>query len=515
MSSHVLLCGSQREHPVNTVAAGKPTPDEIIQITLVLRRKMSASDPHPTDRHLSHDELAEAHGADPLDIRAVQEFANEYQLSIERIQLAARSVTLAGPLSKMMAAFCADVRLSMIDGKLVRTRQGHLAVPKSLDGIVVSVLGFDERAAAETNHSVRPRAAAGQVYYTPSQLAKIYNFPANTGKNQAIAVIELDGGYQDSDLQQYWSKLGLGNVAVQAVAVDGVQNQPTGDPDGPDGEVVLDIEVAGAVAPDAKIVVYFAPNTDQGFLNAINAAIHDTVNKPSVISISWGSAESSWTVQAMNAYNAAFHDAALLGISICVAAGDNGSSDGQDDGKNHVDFPASSPWVLACGGTRLVADANGIKAETVWNDGTDGGATGGGVSSHFAKPGYQANVHVPKPSGTSNTTGRGVPDVAGVADPETGYLVLCDGNESIIGGTSAVAPLWAGFIALCNEQLGKNLGWFHPALYGTVAHHKALRDIVTGTNGAYKATVGWDCCTGLGTPNGKAILASFESADKK
>jgi kumamolisin len=350
---------------------------------------------------------------------------------------------------------------------------------------------------ARTYHRVRPHAAQ-PLSYTPRQLTEIYNFPRNTGKHQTIALIELGGGFNDSDLTSYWQQIGLtSNVAVTAVSVGGAQNAPTGDPNGPDGEVVLDIEVAGAVAPDAQIAVYFAPNTDQGFLDAINAAIHDTVRKPSVISISWGAPEHEWTVQAMNAFNAAFHDAALLGISVCVASGDNGSSDGEPDGKNHVDFPASSPWVLACGGTRLVASNDKIEAETVWNDGTNGGATGGGISSHFSKPAYQAALKI---------AGRGVPDVAGVADPETGYQILVDGAQGVIGGTSAVAPLWAGLIALCNEQLGKNLGWFHPALYGTLAHHKALNDITAGTNGAFKAGPGWDACTGLGSPDGQAIL---------
>ena len=291
--------------------------------------------------------------------------------------------------------------------------------------------------------------------------------------------------------------------------MNGAQNSPIGDPSSADGEVVLDIEVAGGVAPDARIAVYFAPNTDQGFLNAINAAIHDTVRKPSVISISWGAAEDHWTPQAMNAFNAAFHDAALLGITVCAAAGDNGSSDGDSDGASHVDFPASSPWVLSCGGTRLVATGTTMQ-ETVWNDGTNGGATGGGVSGHFSRPSYQLQLHIPKPTGTANKSGRGVPDVAGLADPETGYAVLIDGVENVIGGTSAVAPLWAGLVTLCNEQLGHNLGWFHPSLYGTVTQARALHDITSGTNGAYNAGIGWDCCTGLGTPNGTAILTALQ-----
>src|SRR5581483_6765925 len=269
--------------------------------------------------------------------------------------------------------------------------------------------------------------------------------------------IELGGGFRSSDLQKYWKQIGLSNVSVTAVSVDGAQNAPVGDPNSADAEVVLDIEVAGGVAPGAKIAVYFAPNTDQGFLDAINAAVHDSVRKPSVISISWGAAESEWTAQAMDAFNAAFHDAALLGVTVCTASGDDGSSDGESDGHDHVDFPASSPWVLGCGGTTLVAKNGKISSETVWNGGRNGGATGGGVSSHFSKPSYQANINVPAPKGTANSNGRGVPDVAGVADPNTGYSILVDGELGVIGGTSAVAPLWAGLVALLNQQLGKNL----------------------------------------------------------
>jgi kumamolisin len=209
----------------------------------------------------------------------------------------------------------------------------------------------------------------------------------------------------------------------------------------------------------------------------------------------------------MNAFNAAFHDAALLGITVCAASGDSGSSDGVGDGKNHVDFPASSPWVLACGGTRLQANGGSIMAETVWNDGARGGATGGGFSSHFSKPMYfQQNLAI---------KGRGVPDVAGNADPETGYLVVVDGQSGVIGGTSAVAPLWAALIALCNEELGRNAGWIHQHLYGPAAAQGALRDITQGNNGAFKAGKGWDACTGLGTPDGQALLAVLKTSFSK
>jgi kumamolisin len=505
MSSRVLLSGSHREHPAESRFAGEPAPDEIIHITLLLTRRNPAPEPDPMDYPMTSEQLAQLHGADPADIKQVEAFASEHRFCVARIDPAARSVTLTGPLSSMTAAFGADVALRNVDGKVLRTRRGSLYIPESLHDRVIAVLGFDQRPVARTRHRFHPHAA-GSVSYTPPQVAQSYSFPANRGSNQTIALIELGGGFDNSDLQNYWQQVGLPNVLTTAVSVDGAQNSPTGDPNSADGEVTLDIEIAGGVAPGARIAVYFAPNTDQGFLDAINTAIHDSVRKPSVISISWGAAEKEWTPQAMNAFNAAFHDAALLGISVCAASGDSGSSDGESDGKVHVDFPASSPWVLGCGGTTLIAHNGKIQSEIVWNDGTNGGATGGGVSSHFSRPAYQAHLNVPPPTGTVNRTGRGVPDVAGVADPNTGYTILVDGTEGVFGGTSAVAPLWAGLIALFNEELGKNVGWLHRLLYGTLAEHKALNDITSGTNGAYKAAIGWDPCTGLGSPNGQAML---------
>ncbi|MBV8865325.1 MAG: S53 family peptidase [Acidobacteriaceae bacterium] len=513
MSSHIQLPGSERQHPRNSAQAGALAADENIQITLILRRKNEAPLEPSLDHHLSHDELAEIYGAALDDQDAVQAFAAEHELSVVDVRPGSRSIKIGGPLEKLAGLFGADVRFSQVGEKKYRTRQGHLTVPAQLADRIVAVIGFDERPVAATGRKRRKRSIGSTEYY-PTDVAKLYNFPLNTGKGQSIALIELGGGYRESDLQTYWKQLGLGEVPVTAASVDGVQNAPQGDPDSDDGEVVLDIEVAGAVAPEANIAVYFAPNTDAGFLDAINSAIHDRIRRPSVISISWGGAESEWSPQTLNAFNAAFHDAALLGISVCAAAGDNGSSDGEQDQFNHVDFPASSPWVLACGGTRLIGSNGTIESETVWNDGTAGGATGGGVSSHFSKPPYQAWVEVPKPTGTVNPTGRGVPDVAGVADPETGYRVYVDGEEGVVGGTSAVAPLWAGLIALCNEQLGKNLGWLNPILYGTVAQHKILHDITSGTNGAYHASIGWDCCTGLGTPNGSALLSLLQQRPK-
>lgn len=276
---------------------------------------------------------------------------------------------------------------------------------------------------------------------------------------------------------------------------------------------MLDIEVVGSIAPAANIAVYFTPNTDAGFLDAVTTAIHDTTNKPSVISISWGGPESTWTAQAMTAMDDAFQAAATMGITVCVASGDNGSTDGVGDGKDHVDFPASSPYALGCGGTSLRATQKAITKEVVWNDGTKGGASGGGISSFFAAPAWQSGISAKLLSGKSVAlTKRGVPDVAGDADPETGYDVRIDGTDTVIGGTSAVAPLWAGLIARINQTTGTPVGYLNPQLYKAP---QALRDITQGSNGDFKASKGWDACTGLGSPNGPELAGKSKSGTKR
>lgn len=376
---------------------------------------------------------------------------------------------------------------------------------------------------ARSPRRVRPRAAQGGSF-SVEQIAELYNFPGGeTGAGQCIAIIELNdidqkghptgAGYKTSDLRTFFKKAGIPMPKIAPASVDGGANKP-GHSDA-DGEVVLDIEVAGAIAPGAKIVVYFAPNTTNGFIDAVKAAVHDSARKPSVISISWGGPEDQeGSQQFVDGLNEAIRDAAAMGVTVCVASGDNGSADmGEDwDGKPHADFPASSPFALACGGTNLKA-TNGHINEVVWNGGPQGGAGGGGVSVMFAQPKYQAHAHVPK--SPAHRSGRGVPDVAGDADPATGYQIFLNGVGTTIGGTSAVAPLMAGLIARINEatmkKFGKTVGFINPLIYASHAQG-AFRDITAGNNditgdlhGMYKAGSGWDPCTGLGVPDGAAL----------
>jgi kumamolisin len=503
MIERFALAGSHRPPRFGARIVGQPAPSDPVEVMLVLRRTRPLGTngfAEPMDRQA----FALAHGADHEDVRAVERFAARFNLTVTAVEPARRVVALAGPVAAIAEAFGTTLRLFQDEHGIFRGRSGEIFLPQSLEGVVTGVFGLDNRPQAMPRFRRRPHASstprAHDRSFTPAEVAAIYGVPPGTGAGQTIALIELGGGFRPDDIHAYFARLGIAPPAVTAVSVGGAHNAPTGDPNGPDGEVLLDIEVAGAVAPGARIVVYFAPNTDKGFLDAIATAIHDRVRAPSIVSISWGAAEPVWTKQALRAYDDAFQDAGALGVTVCCAAGDGGSEDGVGDGRAHVDFPASSPHVLACGGTRLEAAGGRVEREVVWNE-PDGGATGGGVSEIFERPDYQRSTDVPASINAPHFRGRGVPDVAGNADPLTGYEVRVDGHDAVFGGTSAVAPLWAAIIARRNEALARPLGYANPSFYDA-ASAQAFRDVLSGSNGAYEARKGWDPCTGLGSPHG-------------
>jgi kumamolisin len=526
-SSRAMIRGSERRLVYDASVAGPVPKDERFEVTVRVRRKTPlkklaaaacyADQALKSRRYLTREEYASEHSADAADLAKVENFARGYGLTVVETSPARRSVFLSGTVAQFEAAFGTTIKEYKYHGGTYRGRTGSLTMPSDLADIVEGVFGIDDRPAARPHfqrykpgYSIGIQARATGGAFTPPELARLYAFPSDMdGSGQCMAIIELGGGFRTDDLNTYFQKLGLPAPNVTAVRVDGANNQPSG-PDGPDGEVMLDIEVAASIAPKALVAVYFAPNTDKGFLDAITMAIHDTANKPSVISISWGSAEDRWTEQAMTSFDQAFQTAAALGITICCAAGDNGSSDGEADGNAHVDFPASSPFVLGCGGTRLVASGNAISSEQVWNDGP-GSATGGGVSGFFPLPTYQSQAGVPRSKNPVGYEGRGVPDVAGDADPATGYLVRVDGQDTVIGGTSAVAPLWSGLVALLNQKLGHSVGFLNPLIYGPLVSKNSFRNITSGNNGAYAAGQGWNACAGLGTPIGVNLLQALEN----
>lgn len=497
----------------SAIGASAPATGSLtVSVIVKPKARLNAAQLSVPGLRLTRAEYARRHGADPESVAAVSDFAKEYGLKVVLPSAGRRSLQLTGTVAAMQKAFGVQLNKLQMGDRSYRVREGSITLPRGLYGHVEAVLGLDNRPQAKPHFrclpatngdSLHPKAATAGTF-TPPQVAKLYGFPSENGAaGQAIGLIELEGGFRQADITAYFKSLKLAAPKIVVVSVDGGKNAPTGNADGPDGEVLLDIEVAASVAPGATIVVYFAPNTDKGFVDAVSTAVHDTTNHPSVISISWGSAEANWTGQSMTVFDEACQAAAALGVTITVAAGDDGSTDGYGDKKNHVDFPASSPHVLGCGGTKLVAANNVIESEVVWNEESRGeGATGGGVSNFFPLPAWQEKAGVPKP--TVSAGGRGVPDVAGDADPVTGYNVRVDGQSFPIGGTSAVAPLWAGLIALSNAQNKRSAGFINPTLYAAKSS-ATFHDILKGDNGAFKAAKGWDACTGLGTPIGAGV----------
>ena len=539
-SGRSAIPGSERSALAGVRPVGPVDPKDELTVTVLLRRRAELPPLTASAEHLGRSDFAERYGADPADVDKVKSFAGTHNLQVSSVNAAARTLSLSGSAASFAEAFGVTLSHYERDDIRYRGREGALTVPAELDGIVVGVFGLDDRPQAKPHIHVRSEGASAGAQghpFTPTDVAQLYGFGQEaSGKDECIAIIELGGGYQAQDMSLFFNNLGVHEPTVVSVGVGGGTNDFAEGGDA-NTEVALDIQVAGALAPDANIAVYFAPNTDQGFLAAINEAVHDSTNKPSIISISWGGPEASWTAQAMNAMDQAFADAAALGVSVFVAAGDQGSADRlqlemdaggnqrpnrEYDGLAHVNFPASSPHAIACGGTHLEGTGTTISNETVWNDG-DGWATGGGVSDFFDPPAWQTGAPVPRsvnPPGMR--AGRGLPDVSGNADSVTGYEIYCGESQVIVGGTSAVAPLWAGITARLNEGSGRQLGFLNPLIY-TAGARPCFRDIRTGSNAigaangqpatpGYDAAEGWDACTGLGTPVAAALRSQFPTA---
>ncbi len=572
MSIRKSLPNSAQPPMENSRAVGAPHPNDPVHVTLVLRRcnELPALDvigAQPlTSRHgMSSEDFAASFGADPDDVALIESFAHRHGLSVSSVKPAQRSVRLSGTAANMNKAFGVAMQHYDYGAGTYRGHEGPVYLPEELHGVVMRVLGLDTRPVATPKWRSRAHAGetSGSQSYLPTQLATIYQFPEGTGQGQKIAIIELSGGYDPKVLDDYFQNtLGFDKTPnIKSVSVDGAVNTPydsQGRQEGADGEVYLDIEVIGALAPAADINVYFAPNQGDGFRNGIAQAIDDG---NSIISISWGGPEHS-----SGLFEDVLQDAAHQHITVLVAAGDNGSSDFQPlfvggDQRVHartsqafVDYPACSQWTLACGGTKLNAnpDTGQIESELVWNETTRtidtplgqlivGGAGGGGVSTLIQRPSYQTGLNIPPNVNGTNFNGRGIPDICAVADPTTGYRVRVGPGPSglqPIGGTSAVAPLWSALLARINENLGVQVGFINPILYRIAESEGALNDITDGDNGTrggyyrteaqfdqdnginffpyipevqgYSAGSGWDAATGWGSPVGTKLQEELQ-----
>ena len=487
---------------------------------------------------MTHVQMREAHGAASESAETVRAFAQRHGLTVTKDAAGGRTVRLSGSAHSVERAFNTQFEEFDYEGTRFFAPSGPIEVPDEWQGLVEVVLGLHS-----SRHS-SPRRRSSLCCLKPiakiSDLARAYNFPDHLdAKGQTIGLIEFGGGFYPEDIQRFCSRLGIPVPRISVVKISDADNQPASHRaiheflemiDGSlsiaaeskesgsfyaaqsTAEVTMDIEVLAALAPAAHIVVYFAPSDEQGLYHALSHAVHDEQHKPDVLSISWSFPEHTVSKTTIDSLETVLSEAAHLGITVCASTGDAGAMNGSKDGPPSVNYPASSPYCLACGGTSGHISLTGVADEVVWNATHFGiyGASGGGISSCFRPPVWQKNA--PVPTGPGGVTGRGIPDVAGLADPRCGCEMLVGGRTFASAGTSAVAPLWAALIARINQALGRRCGHLHPHLYAIgQEEHSGLCAILKGQNGYYHAGKRWNACTGYGTPRGDALLAYFES----
>jgi kumamolisin len=499
-TNRAIIRGSEKPLDPRATLVAPVDPQEAVAVTVRLRPESPIPDGYAGG---SRDDFERSHAARPDDIAGVKAFAQDFDLGVGRVNAAERTMTLQGTAAQMKAAFGVDLAQYRLADETYRGRDGAISVPQSIADAVTSVTGLDDRSVSES-HRVTAAATPATPGFTPLDVARAYDFPSGDGTGEHIGVISLGGRYDDRVQAAYQKALGVAHVPFNVVAIDGGAQVPSDA--GPTGENMLDAEMIGTLVPNADKTIYIAPNTDRGFLDAISTALHDRHHN-TALSISWGGPEMRFTPQAIRAFNELFKEARAMGVNVFSAAGDNGATDGVGDGKLHVDFPSASPGVISNGGTKLTTKADGsIAKETVWNElRHNQGATGGGISDINPKPPAQAQLPI---------AGRGVPDIAGDADPTTGFRMLVPlpngkAGLELIGGTSAVAPLYAALAARIEQNLGHPIGDLQKAIYAAPAD--AFHDVTTGNNGGYKAQAGWDAATGRGSVDGKALLAYLEN----
>lgn len=533
-TSYVVLKGSERHYRAGSKATAVSNPNEYVEITIKVRGKKPLPDLAERPAGImSHEDMANDYGASDADIKLVTETFTHFGLALIASHPAACSIQMGGTVKAMEDAF--DIKLMNYaheDGDY-RGRVGFVHIPVKLRDVVVAVFGLDSRKMISKKKHPKLRSSLSiadtvqRAWFFPQELAGKYNFPDGDGTGQSIGILEFGGGFFESDLTSFCE---AASVPVPKVIPVSVDHTPTNSNDEVTVEVMMDIEIVAGICPKATIPVYFGHFTERGWVNILDKAIHDKVNMPSVLSISYGLGEGQhvWTDAAMETINNSFKQAALLGITICISSGDDGSDAQVGDGYAHVSFPSSSPYVLAVGGTNLTV-SNGKTDEVVWKDGDGirmdgGGATGGGVSAFFQRPDWQDGITI-KSIDPGAIVGRVVPDVAAHAQTDgntTGYFIVVDGSAARNGGTSAAAPLWASLIGRINQQIPapKKVGYLTPVLYkkagtgaGTVGAI-GCNDITSGNNasariGGYDALKGYDATTGWGSPNGAELMTAL------
>jgi kumamolisin len=543
---YAKLPGSERRASKDAELLGPADAAETFKVTIVLRRRPDgqpipsfdyfAKTPLAKRPRLSMDEFAGKYGAHPDELVKVADFAGDAGLQVVETHAARRTVVVSGTAGQFSKAFSVQLgryqrslqpKERRRDGPVTenyRGREGFISVPESIAPYIIGIFGLDNRNITRRNGGDPINTANISVQL----VTQLYNFPTNSAEGQTIAIFS-EAGYLVADISDTF---GGELPKVSDINVDASNGKY------PDLETTQDICIAAAAAPGASIVVYFTTYTQMGWVDLIQRVIHPEPGEAlcSVLSSSFYVLNSDDAASLdivsqdwINSVTMAFEDAAVQNVTVCVASGDSGTESNVGDGKAHVQYPASDPWVLGAGGTTIGNIVGNTFDEYVWNDdwsyscyGTTTmglGATGGGVSGYFPLPSYQNGVNVPV-SNNDRHVGRGVPDVAANASPNSGYPIIVNGMPCVGNGTSASAPLWAGLIAVLNAALGQNIGFINPYIYqfGSAAFNDITGAPGPADNGGilgvagYPAGPGWDACTGWGSPNGLALLNAFKNA---
>ena len=543
------LPGSELHLSPSSKLLGPADPNKAVELTIVLRRRLDGSPmpgpeyfaqgtPLAQRQRIPRDEFATRYGASPTDLSLVVDFARTHGLKVTNADAASRSVHVVGRVAQMEKTFTVKLRYyqrqQTADDPIenYHSYEGFIHIPDHLSKIVIGVFGLDNRDITKRHRFASIRASAPDSSSSDSDppitkpvkvsdITRLYDFPTNSAEGQTIAIL-CHEGYLKDDIDKYFKGLHLETPTITDVSVYGTNSKEA------TVETTLDICIAGSAAPGASIAAYFV-RTHSNWIDMVNKVAHPCDGDPvcSVLSSSHyaSDGDDAATLDAagvtkdwIDAMSMAFWDAGLQGVTVCVASGDRGSASKCTDHKAHVLYPASDPWVLSVGGTTVgQTKHNGPFVEYVWND--DYGATGGGISDYFPLPPYQRYVNVPV-SLNDGHVGGGVPDVAANGSIRSGYYIYIDGDTyGPVGGTSASAPLWAGYIAVINANLGMNVGFINPILY---LMKPAFRDICgppgpkdngcDDKNGShvtgYPSVEGeWDACTGMGSIDGMGILS--------
>jgi kumamolisin len=531
------LEGSELRPTPGARPLGPANEAETLSVTIVLRRRPDGP-PVPGHAHYLHTPpsqrprlaqpaFAARYGADPAEMEKVADFARSHGLTVDETSAARRTVVVSGTVAQFNRAFDVtlqnyehEVERSPRSGRQTETYRGHdgfIHVPADLVEIIVGVFGLDNRRITKRNLGDPPSTNPIAV----ATVRALYNFPTNLAAGQTIAIFS-EGGYLASDIA---ANFGGSPPSVIDISVDASKGNFA------DPETTQDIFIAGSAAPGAQIAVYFTTYSQKGWVDLITRVIHPSAGDPicSVLSSSFyvSDGDDAATLLAegvptswITAVTQMFEDAAIQSVTMCIASGDTGAQSKLFDGRAHVQYPGSDPWVLAVGGTTIGNVIGTSSDEWAWNDffsfgGFSGtGASGGGVSDYFPPPWYQTDANVPA-SVNDGHRGRGVPDVSANASPNSGYPIILGGAPSLFpaNGTSASAPLWAGLIAVLNAALGENVGFINPVIYAL--NGAGFRDILPEPGAAdnsfagvtgYPVTAGWDAVTGWGSPRGVALL---------